>query len=102
MLTHPPLRPLLNTIRPALLERAEEITIIANLADVTDNSGRWQKAEKTFALALDKDFYPFVAFSRLKILSRMSTLSEKTHNGSFRLRINRKLPSWCTSTFTTP
>jgi hypothetical protein len=85
------LGPFLQAVLPALVSRAEEIRVSANLSDATDLSVEWQKEGQTFPVLANRDFHPFVTSSRLRILAGISLIPrEETQAGTLRMKIDRE------------
>ena len=84
------MQPLLDTIYPALGQKAEEIIVRANLNNAADISVSWRRGPKSLLLGVAKDFHPFIASSRLRILAGMSIVHDLTQQGSLRLRIGKE------------
>jgi hypothetical protein len=85
------LNPLFSTLLPAFQNRAEEMTVCANLTNAGEVSVDYKKEGRKISLVPAKDFRPFITSSRIRIISSMSIVPEKHQNGKMRIRFNKEV-----------
>jgi hypothetical protein len=79
------LKPLFSTLLPAFLNRAEVITVCANLTNSSEVNVDYEREGRIISLIPAKDFHPFVTSSRIRIISGMSIVPEPFQKGKMRI-----------------
>jgi hypothetical protein len=79
--------PLVDTLLPAFVERAEEICITFSLVTWGQITATYNKGGKSFPLHIKTEFHPADVFARLRILANISIAATRgRHTGEAMMR----------------
>lgn len=87
----PLLGPFFITLLPAFENRADEIEIRANRANISEIVIGYKKGSQTTQLSPAASFHPFITSSRIRLISGMTIEPDKAQKGKMRVHYNKAI-----------